>query len=123
MPTWLRYSLFQLPAYLILVLGLLFVHRWVAFPWWVGVLVISVWAVKDLVMYPLARRSYITVPFFSHAPEAGDVAVAPQGLSPEGYVQVRAELWNARCDAHVPAGARVIVQSRDGLLLQVRPEG
>lgn len=37
------------------------------------------------------------------------------------WVQVHGELWRARCEANVEIGAAVVVQSMDGLMLQVKP--
>ncbi|MBN2084830.1 MAG: hypothetical protein JW748_06355 [Anaerolineales bacterium] len=40
----------------------------------------------------------------------------------EGSVQVASELWSARADTHIPAGSRVRVVSREGLILTVARE-
>ena len=39
----------------------------------------------------------------------------------EAWMMVRGERWRARCDTALPAGARVRVVSRQGLLLRVEP--
>lgn len=42
-------------------------------------------------------------------------------LAPRGKVFVAGEIWEAVADARVPAGSRVEVTGRDGLVLRVRP--
>ena len=44
-------------------------------------------------------------------------------LAPRGKVFVAGELWQAEADRRVPAGTRVEVTGRDGLVLRVRPAG
>jgi membrane protein implicated in regulation of membrane protease activity len=39
---------------------------------------------------------------------------------PAGRVRVRGELWSALCPSHARAGDAVVVESVDGLTLQVR---
>jgi len=39
----------------------------------------------------------------------------------EAWMLVRGERWRVHCDTALPAGARVRVVSRQGLLLQVEP--
>lgn len=42
-------------------------------------------------------------------------------LAPRGKVFVAGEIWDAEADGPVPAGSRVEVTGRDGLVLRVRP--
>jgi membrane-bound serine protease (ClpP class) len=51
----------------------------------------------------------------------GEVGVAQSVLAPLGKVFVHGEIWNAVSSSPVPAGARVLVQSVDGLQLEVAP--
>ncbi|MHB1056392.1 MAG: NfeD family protein [Rhodanobacter sp.] len=60
---------------------------------------------------------------------AGDAAMLadtgellePVGAGGEAWVMVRGERWRVRCDTVLPAGARVCVVRRQGLLLWVEP--
>ncbi len=55
-------------------------------------------------------------------PEVGPVAVVLEPLDPVGSVRVGHEVWSARAaEGQVPAGARVRVIGREGLLLVVEP--
>ena len=51
----------------------------------------------------------------------GARAVARTALAPSGKVFVQGELWNAESSAPVTAGAEVVVESVEGLLLRVSP--
>jgi membrane-bound serine protease (ClpP class) len=48
--------------------------------------------------------------------------VAASALVPEGQVRVHGEIWAARSVSHVERGARVVVRSVDGLVLEVEPD-
>jgi membrane-bound serine protease (ClpP class) len=52
----------------------------------------------------------------------GQVGEAQTDVFLEGSVQVASELWSARSDARIPAGSRVRVVSREGLILTVVKE-
>jgi membrane-bound serine protease (ClpP class) len=52
----------------------------------------------------------------------GQVGEAQTDVFLEGSVQVASELWSARSDARIPAGSRVRVVSREGLILMVVKE-
>jgi membrane-bound serine protease (ClpP class) len=51
----------------------------------------------------------------------GLVGEARSDLDPNGSVYVGGELWTARADQRIPAGAAVRVVERDGLILTVEP--
>jgi membrane-bound serine protease (ClpP class) len=52
----------------------------------------------------------------------GQVGEAQTEIFQEGSVQVASELWSARSDTRIPAGSRVRVLSREGLILTVAKE-
>jgi membrane-bound serine protease (ClpP class) len=51
----------------------------------------------------------------------GETGIAQTALSPRGTIFVHGELWDAVSSSDVPAGAPVVVQRVDGLVLQVEP--
>lgn len=51
----------------------------------------------------------------------GKTAVVASVHEKEIWVRVHGELWRAQCGASVSVGANVVVQSVDGLLLEVKP--
>jgi membrane-bound serine protease (ClpP class) len=52
----------------------------------------------------------------------GKIGEAQTEIFQEGSVQVASELWSARSDMPIPAGSRVRVVSRSGLILTVEKE-
>lgn len=51
----------------------------------------------------------------------GQVGEARTDIAPEGSVYLDGEMWTARSRHPLPAGSRVRVVARDGLILQVEP--
>jgi membrane-bound serine protease (ClpP class) len=52
----------------------------------------------------------------------GQLAVADEGLAPEGWVRIQGERWRALADAPVASGERLRVVAVEGLRLRVRKE-
>lgn len=122
MPVWLRYSLVQIPG--LLGIGALAVvcvtQGWFALHW--GVALFLAWLAKDLLLYPLVRRSFIRRAADAHLPQPGELVTVERALSPEGFVRIGPEIWKARTEDHstVPVGASVCIISRKGIFLTVR---
>jgi len=120
----LRYVLMNLPgtAALVLVLGL--TRHWLGIPAWLAVLIVCLWVVKEIVVFPFVWKSYDT-----DRPGISGVLTGAQGvvlepLAPRGRVQVKGENWKAECAGGqniLEKGARVRVVSREGLTLYVEP--
>ena len=51
----------------------------------------------------------------------GREAVVVRALDPEGQVTIDGERWTARSAAPLPADTRVVIESIDGLTLEVKP--
>ena len=49
----------------------------------------------------------------------GALGEAKTTISPKGSVQVNGELWSARSQMPIPAGAQVRVTGREGFILEV----
>lgn len=118
----LRYWLFQLPGFagaggaLYLAVGFEWIGTWTA----IGGL--AAWFLKDLLLYPLLKRSYAP-PSAVRDRYVGRSALAAESLAPDGYVRIGRELWRARLEddrQSAPAGAALTVVGREGLLLRVR---
>ena len=73
---------------------------------------------ETLVTWRLSRRG---APKFGPETLIGAVGRAVTDCRPAGTVRVRAEVWQARSDAGVAAGARVRVTGLDRLTLLVEP--
>jgi membrane protein implicated in regulation of membrane protease activity len=113
-----RFLLLQVPGWLIV--GLLLAalgFRHLVPAWGCGVLFMA-WIVKDLVLYPFTSRAY-GPPLGPGARLIGQRGVAREPLDPEGYVEVRGELWHAEARTRVPPGALIRIEAVRGLTLIV----
>jgi membrane protein implicated in regulation of membrane protease activity len=122
----LRYTLFQLPALVILVLVLVLIRPWVDLPSWSIWVITGFWIVKDVILFPLVWRAYDR----GKRPGDGGLMIGAGGiargrLAPSGYVRVRGELWHAEVaegGRPIELGEGVRVSDVRGLTLLVRPE-
>jgi membrane protein implicated in regulation of membrane protease activity len=120
----IRYALFQLPELALLIVILLVIQRWVALPAWLFWGAIAIWAVKDVLLYPLVWQSYDPDQPQSVMPLVGAKGIAKERLAPTGYIQVHGVLWKAQlmkgCSP-VAEGEAVQINERRGLTLWVQP--
>jgi membrane-bound ClpP family serine protease len=121
----LRYLAFEAPSWVLLaaVLGVLM-------PVWdlslgLAALVLGLWILKDLALFPILRIAYEPAGGSGGAENLiGAVGIVSADLDPEGWIQIGPERWRARVareQAPLPAGASVRVTAVDGLLLRVEP--
>jgi len=118
----LRYTLFQLPGLVVLVLFLLLLRSWINIPIWSVYSIVVLWVAKDIIMFPFVWRAYDK---YSADSLAGSHGKAIESLSPVGYIMVQGELWRAEVVDGGPSingGDNVIVIGTRGLTLLVRPE-
>ncbi len=116
-----RYLLFQLPGWVIAGLAAGAVGAWGFVDPMVAGLLVLLWIVKDLALYPLVRRAYLPAADGAAA-LVGHDAVACGDLAPRGHVRVRGELWQAELlpgEAAVGRGERLEVRAVDGRVLRV----
>lgn len=117
-----RYALLQVPGAILVGAGLYLFWDATQLPAWVGVLFFVFWVGKDVVLYPLLRRAYEPGSADATSGLAGARGAARTALDPDGQVQVRGEVWQARAvegAEPIPAGAEVVVRGADGLTLLV----
>jgi membrane protein implicated in regulation of membrane protease activity len=125
MTTFTRYTLFQVPGWIVAAAILFGLQQWLDFRMWIAVALFAVYVVKDFLLYPFLRSAYEGGPSAGAAALIGLAAVAEQDLAPRGYVRVRGELWEAeaaRGTPPIPRGATVRVRSARGMRLVVSPE-
>ena len=118
----LRYSLLQLPGLAILILMFILLQRWVNLPAWTVWTFISLWVIKDVILYFFVWRAYDTG---DSNPMTGSKGVAVDRLSPSGYVRIKRELWHAKViesDSVIEKGEIVTVRELDGLTLIVQSD-
>ena len=121
-----KYLLFQVPGLVGAVAVLWALVRWWELEPWIAVLLLGLWIVKDLALYPVLRIGYETRGAGPEAALVGASGVAQDDLRPDrvGYVRVGAELWRARLDggsaaAEIRQGAPVRVTALRDLTLIV----
>ncbi|MFI5214974.1 MAG: NfeD family protein [Candidatus Limnocylindria bacterium] len=120
-----RYLAFEAPSWvLLLVVLVVLVRVWdLSLP--LAALVLALWVVKDLALFPVLRIAYEPAGGSGGAENLiGAVGTVSAALDPEGWVRIGAERWRARVaseQAPLPVGAMVRVTKVEGLLLRVEP--
>lgn len=120
-----RYVLLQAPGALAVAAGLLLLRRWTGLDAWIVWTALFLWVAKDAALFPFVWTAYEDRPSSDPFSPVGKTGTAKSDLDPKGFVSLKGERWKARVEPGsqpVPAGTRVRVVSRDGLLLTVRPE-
>ncbi len=121
----LRYLGFEAPSWVLLaaVLGVLMAVWDLSLG--LAALVLALWIVKDLALFPILRIAYEPAGGSGGAENLiGALGIVSADLDPEGWVQIGSERWRARVardQAPVHAGIQVRVTAVEGLLLRVEP--
>ncbi len=119
-----KYVLLQLPGLVAVVAGLAALVHWFDMLPWLAGLLLGLWLLKDLALYPYLRVAYEAADPDVTAALVGRQAVVRERLHPEGWVLVGSELWRAelaRGSDPVETGARVRVRAVRGFVLEVEP--
>lgn len=122
--TLLKYVLIQIPDFALLVVILFLLEKWIDLSLWLAGSIVVLWIIKDILLYPLLRRSYAGCSSKDH-PMIGERGIARDRLDPSGYVWVRGELWRAEAannSGPIEEGEALTVQHARGLTLQVVPD-
>jgi membrane-bound ClpP family serine protease len=117
-----RYLLFQVPGWLLVSTVVFLLFRSAVVSRNTALVLVALWVVKDLVLYPMFKGAYRKQHNAGDAGLIGLEAVAVDGLDPSGFVRVRGERWRARVApgaAPIAAGTRVRVLAVEGLTLTV----
>lgn len=120
-----RYILLQLPGIIILLCILMILQQWLSLSTFLIVIVLALWVVKDVLLFPFLWKAYDGDSTKHTPPMVGARGIAAQSLSPDGYIRVHGELWRARTqDTNQPVarGAPVKVCGIQGLTLLVIPD-
>ena len=83
-----RYLLFQLPSWVLLLLAAILVREWVNLPSWVLWVAIAVWFAKDLLFFAFVWRAYDRSPRGPAEVMVGTQGIAEERLNPAGYVRI-----------------------------------
>ena len=117
-----RYLLLQIPSWILAALLLGALHRWLHVPLGVVIGLFVLYVAKDFLIYPYVRKAY--EPHNKTGAELliGCIGLTKQRLDPEGYVQVKGELWRAVAappGQPIPPGQEVRIQAVSDLTLVV----
>jgi len=120
-----RYLAFEAPSWVLLVVVLVVLVRVWDLSLRVAALMLALWVVKDLALFPALRIAYEPAGGSGGAENLiGTLGTVSVDLDPEGWVRIGAERWRARVardQSPLPAGAAVRVTSVNGLMLRVEP--
>jgi len=118
-----RYTLLQIPGWLLVGFLLWWAHGrgWIGIP--LAAVILAAWIGKDVVLYPLCKKAFQKGPAIGPRALVGRHAETVTDLAPTGQVRLDGELWTARPrDGNpVSAGRRIVVLDSDGLILLVEP--
>lgn len=117
-----KYLAFELPGWAVAALVLSLLVYTDQLSRGVAALLLGLWVLKDLALFPLLRIAYEPGPVDGSESLVGALGVAQEELSGRSYVRMGPELWRSEL-AHpaerVPAGATVRVLEVRGLTLIV----
>ena len=122
--TLVRYTLYQIPEWVLAVGAAVLLYRWGVLTGWTGALLVAAVMAKDAALYPLLRTAYETDARAAIERLIGLPGVAVEPLAPHGYVRVRGELWHSEATASaspILAGHPVTVTAVRGSTLLVQP--
>lgn len=118
-----RYTLFQIPGLIIIILLLIMSYHWSELPTWLMWTLLGIWLLKDIFLYPYLWRAFDPDSIPVENSMVGQIGVAMERLDPEGYVEVRGEVWKAKADKQslvIEKGSKIRIISENGLLLVVK---
>ncbi len=121
----MKYILFQLPELAVVCVLAIGARSWVALPDWAAAGIITLWVIKDAVMFPFVRIAYQPGSRGGGASLVGARGTAQEPLRPSGYVRISSELWRAELQPGAPPverGDRIRVLGVHGLTLVVEPD-
>jgi membrane protein implicated in regulation of membrane protease activity len=112
-------SIVEEAAIAVLILWILPIFN-INLPLWVTIMVLAAFAVFSYVSYRLGHPTVLLEGVTSPESIVGSEGIVQQDMEPEGYVQVRGELWKASSVmGGLKKGEAVIVAGIDGLKLTV----
>ena len=117
-----KYALLQLPGIALALIGLLLIDHWWSLTPGLFWSLLGLWVLKDALLYPLLKPAYEGEPHQTGKGLVGALAITREPLDPEGYVELRGELWLAcleKKEGVLPAGQEVRIIKLSGLQLLV----
>jgi len=114
----------ELGELLLLIVLIIVIAQFVHIPLWIAIAIPVGKFLKFIFVYPFVRRSTEQPLLSGMESLIGRQGLTVESLNPEGYVNIRGELWRAISDgSSIPAGAEVKVCGLDGAKLVVKLAG
>ena len=98
MKTFTKYTLIQIPGWALGAFILYWFWSWSWMTYWPAIGFFLLWVAKDFIIYPFVRIGYETNTKSVVEHLVGMRGIAKEHLNPKGYVEVRAELWEAEIE-------------------------
>lgn len=119
----IRYILLQIPMLILVSLVAIIAVDYFKLRYWVAIVFIAGWILKDSLMFLLVWPSYDWEKLKLEKSIIGERATVHDILNPSGYVRFKGEFWKARIeppDIQVKKGETVrIIAIESGMLLKV----
>ena len=94
--------------------------RWgINIPLWGLILIMTALGTYDYITYRLGKKALDKKPMIS--PDVGSKCQVTKPLTPDGYVRVNGELWQATSSSAIDAGEEVVIVGIEGMTLLVSP--
>jgi membrane-bound ClpP family serine protease len=117
------YLIANSPQWLLLAVLAWMAEHYLEVAWWIGAGLVALWILMDLLLFPVMRHYYRSVP--SERRIVGNEGVTLSRLHPRGFVRVHGEIWQAEAAngaaGEILEGTRVRVRDVRGLLVLVEP--
>mgnify|MGYP001039809148 CR=1 FL=1 len=102
----IKYALLHLAELAVVIMLVIVAGRYIAVPRWLAFTIPAVWAAKDLALFPMVWRSYVSGDNDPLRQLIGQEATVVDSFDPVGYVRVRGELWRAEVSSPQPHSKR-----------------
>lgn len=119
----IRYSLFQIPSLLIVMLLVFSVNHWYRLDNVIIMIIILLWILKDILIFPFVWKAYCHKDRDKSKTILNEIGTAIDTINPKGYVKIRGEIWQAELDdigIPICQGESIEVVEINGLKLKVR---
>ena len=118
-----RYTAFQIPSLLLLLVILYFLGRFFSLSPLSALLIVAIWILKDILLFPFLSRYYRPSASSTVERLVGREGTVSSDLNPYGYIRLGMELWRAKPASDsdpLQKGDRAVVVSVKGFTLYVK---
>ena len=119
----LRYSLFQIPALLIVIMVVLLIDKFYIVDNVIIIGIILLWMLKDIMLFPFVWKSYSLKDSDKLNLLIKEHGTAISSLRPKGFIKINGEIWQAELldeSVGINEGDTVEIVEVNGLVLKVK---